>query len=136
MNTDFKIHFDGQRRQIDASVLIYNLIHIFSIIQELNGELNTNKKIDMKIRALEKSGFLSDDERISTIAAKLNIVKVSFDHKLKWEFIFKGNKISAKSDDPVFQERIDKGESYAKGDVLEVELAIKQKYEYEPEVNY
>jgi hypothetical protein len=76
-----------------------------------------------------KSEEVSDDERITTVAARLNIVKVSFDSKLKWEFIFKGNKISAKSDDPVFQDRIDKGEAFCKGDVLEVELSIKQKFD-------
>jgi hypothetical protein len=80
-----------------------------------------------------KSEEIADDERITITAARLNIVKVSFDSKLKWEFIFKGNKISAKSDDPIFQERIDRGESFAKGDILEVELAIKQKFD--PTVN-
>jgi uncharacterized membrane protein YuzA (DUF378 family) len=80
-----------------------------------------------------KSEEVSDGERVVIVAARLNIVKVSFDSKLKWEFIFKGNKISAKANDPVFQEQVDKGEAFAKGDVLEVELEIKQKFD--PTVN-
>ena len=264
MNTDFKIRFDGQQHQIDANVLISNLMHTSSIIQELNKELNTGKKIDIKIKALEKGSFLihidlvettldsirnlltrenvetagiiiaslvgliqlrkflkgkkekstkeegskvkienengdiiyienftysvyekntiikdalsqsfeslendcsitgyeitdskenplvriekdefeylsvksevtNEDERIQTVSARLNIVRPSFDKKLKWDFIYKGNKISVKSDDPVFQERIDNGEAFAKGDVLEVELTIKQKFD--PTIN-
>lgn len=260
MQSDFKIKFDGEQHQIDANVLINNLIHTTSIIQEINRELNTGKKIDVKIKALEKGSFLIhidlietaldslknlltrenvetagaiigglvglielkkflkgkkekartqednkvkienesgqviyienfvsnlyenntivkdalsqsfesiendnsitgyeitdknevpiirvekeefeylslkseeilDDEKITTQSANLNIVKVSFDSKLKWEFYFKGNKITAKVDDPNFQKRIDNGESFAKGDVLEVELVIKQKFD-------
>ena len=264
MNTDFKIRFDGQQHQIDVNILINNLIHTTSIIQELNRELNTGKKIDIKIKALDKESFLihidlvettldslrnlltrdnihtagaiiaslvglielrkflkgkkeksikaenekvrienengdvfyienftysiyekntiikdalsqsfeslendssitgyeitdssgnslvevkkedfeylsvkseeiEEDERIQTSAARLHIVRPSFDKKLKWDFIYKGNKISVKSDDPVFQERIDNGASFSKGDVLEVELTIKQKFD--PTVN-
>ncbi len=260
MNTDFKIKFDGQQHQIDANVLVNNLIHTTTIIQEINSQLNTGKKIEIKIKALEKGSFLIhidlvettldslknlltrenaetagaiigglvglielkkflkgkpeksstvegnkvkiendkgqviyienfvstiyennaivndalsqsfetiendisitgyeitdkneaplvrvekeefefmsskseqvfDDEKVVIQKANLNIVKVSFDSKLKWEFYFKGNKINAKVEDPTFQKRIDNGESFAKGDVLEVEFEIKQKFD-------
>src|SRR5690606_17072105 len=260
MDSEFKIKFDGEQHQIDANVLINNLIHTSTIIQELNRELNTGKKIEIKIKALEKGSFLvhidllatafdnlkdlltrenietgsyliaglvgliklkkelrggeikskedlgskvrikstkgdvivvenfvahiyeknptvkdalsqsfeslenddsitgfeitdkyekpltrvekkefefmavrsekiTDDEKITTKTANLNIVKLSFDKKLKWEFYFKGNRITAKLDDPNFQERIDAGESFSKGDMLEVELEIKQKFD-------
>jgi len=260
LDTDFKIKYDGEQHQIEANVFINHLIHTISIIQELNRELNTGRKIDVKIKALEKGSFLIhiqlietavehlknlltkdnietagaiigglvglielkkflkgrkikskkeqndkirieneygdiimienfvlhvyehnmvvkdalsnsfetldndasitaleitdkkeqtyirvekaefdmlslkseellDDEKIIIQSANLNIVRVSFDQNLKWEFYFKGNKITAKLDDPHFQERIDKGESFAKGDVLEVELETKQKFD-------
>lgn len=260
MDTDFKIKFDGQQHQIDANILINNLIHTTSLIQEINRELNTGKKIDVKIKALEKGSFLIHidlietaldnlknlltrdnietagaiiggivglielkrflsgkkekktevqgdkikienekgevtfienfvyniyernptvrdalsqsfesldndpsitgyeitdknekplisvprddfetlsikseeilkDEKNLTLTAKLNIIKVSFEKKLKWEFYFKGNRITAKLEDPNFQKRIDNGESFAKGDLLEVELRIKQKFD-------
>lgn len=260
MDTDFKIKFDGEQHQIDANTLINNLIHTTSIIQELNRELNSGKKIDIKIKALQKGSFLihidlvettfdtlkniftkdnleiggviisglvglielkkflkgkeikskinegdkvkieneigqiiyienfvnnvyenntiikdalshsfetiendnsitgyeitdgnekalvrvdkedfeylslkseklDKDEKILLQSASLNIVKLSFDNKLKWEFYFKGNKITAKVDDPNFQKRIDNGESFSKGDKLEVEIEIKQKFD-------
>lgn len=260
LTTDFKIKFDGEKHQIDANLLINNLIHTTSIIQELNRNLDSGKKIEIKIKALEKGSFLIhidlietlldglknllskdnletaaaiigsfvglielkkflkgkepkskenignkvkienekgdiiyvdnfvqniyqnntiikdalsqsfetlendnsitgyevtdnnekplvrvekmdfefmslksdeilDGERITTIAATLNIIRISFEDKLKSDFYFKGNKISVKIDDFEFYERIDKGESFAKGDILEVELEIKQIFE-------
>lgn len=260
MDTDFKIKFDGEQHQIEANILINNLIHTTSIIQELNSELNSGKKIEIKIKALEKGSFLihidlvetvfdnlknlltkdnietagfiiagfvglieikkflggseakskeivgekvkienqkgqiiyienfvsniyenntivrdalsqsfealenensitgyeitdknekplirvdkSDFENMAVkselltegeknilVAATLNIVRISFDEKLKSDFYFKGNKISAKINDFDFYQRVDKGESFSKGDVLEVELEIKQIFE-------
>jgi hypothetical protein len=76
-----------------------------------------------------QSEEITDDEKIITQPASLNIVKVSFDEKLKWEFYYMGNKITAKLSDSDFQTRIDNGESFAKGDVLEVELSIRKKYD-------
>lgn len=260
MDTDFKIKFDGEQHQIDANVLINNLIHTTAIIQEINRELHSGKTIDIKIKALQKGSFLihidlvettfdtlknlltrenietagaiiggfvglielkkflkgdeikskseagdkirienekgqvilienfvynvyenntivkdalsqsfetlendssitgyeitdgnekplvrvdredfeflslkseklNKDEKLLTQSASLNIVKLSFDNKLKWEFYFKGNKITAKVEDPNFQKRIDNGESFSKGDMLEVEIEIKQKFD-------
>ncbi len=76
-----------------------------------------------------KSEEILEGEKNIKIAATLNIIRISFDDKLKSDFYFKGNKISVKISDPNFQKRIDNGESFAKGDVLEVELEIKQKFE-------
>ena len=76
-----------------------------------------------------KSEELSEGERVLTEAATLNIVRLSFEEALKWDFYYKGNKISAKIKDPNFYELIDKGESFAKGDILEVELQIVQKWD-------
>ena len=259
-DTNFKLKFDGQLHHIDANVLISSLIHTTSIIQEINRYLDTGKKIEIKVRALEKGSFLvhielletaldsfkslftkenaelaagiitilvglievkkflkgrkpksfepqgdktkivnengdvfiienatiniyeyspivkealaqnfdainndpsitgfeitdktekpiirieredfsdlslkseeiSNDERIIKEAATLNIVRLSFEESLKWEFYYKGNKISARIKDPNFYELINKGESFAKGDVLEVELQINQKWD-------
>lgn len=260
MDTEFKIKFDGEKHQIDANLLVNNLIHTTTIIQELNRNLDSGKKIEIKIKALEKGSFLVhidlietvldglknlltrenvetagavigafvglielkkflkgkepkskensgnkvkienekgeilyvdnfvqniyqnntvikdalsqsfetlendnsitgyeltdkskktlvrveknefeymslksdeilDGEKITTVAATLNIIRISFEDKLKSDFYFKGNKISVKINDPEFYERIDKGESFAKGDILEVELEIKQVFE-------
>jgi len=71
-----------------------------------------------------------DDNRKSIIElTRLNIVRLSFEENLKWDFYYRGNKISAKICDPNFFELIDKGEAFAKGDTLEVELQINQIFE-------
>lgn len=260
IGSDFKIKFDGQPHQVDANVLISSLIHTSTIIQEVNRYLNSGKKIEIKVKALEKGSFLCHIELVETTvdalknlltkenievgaaiigtvvglievkkflkgrkakevkqkgdkteiinkngdvliienatfniyehspvvkdalaqnfdalkndpaitgfeitdknekplvvvdrsefedlsqkseeieegerklieAATVNIVRVSFEENLKWDFYYRGIKISAKIADPSFYELIDKGEAFAKGDVLEIELQINQKFE-------
>ena len=258
--SDFKIKFDGQQHQVDANVLISSLIHTTTVVQEVNRYLNSGKKIELKVKALEKGSFLchielvestvdslrnlltkenialgsaiisgvvglieikkhlkgkksknvthkdskttiensqgefliienatfniyenspvvkdalsqnfdvldndpavtafeitdsqenplirversefsnltkkseeiEEGERKLVEATTLNVLRVSFEESLKWDFYYRGNKISAKIADPSFYELIDKGESFAKGDVLEVELLINQRFE-------
>ncbi|RPH99066.1 MAG: hypothetical protein EHM72_12190 [Calditrichaeota bacterium] len=66
------------------------------------------------------------NKKTITAVAVLNIYKVIFDNKYKWEFYLKGNKISANICDADFFKRIDSGEHFAKGDSMEVELQIEQ----------
>ncbi|MHB8260600.1 MAG: hypothetical protein ACYDCN_05490 [Bacteroidia bacterium] len=260
VGNDFKIKFDGQQHQVDANVLVSSLIHTTTIVQEVNTYLNSGKKIEIKVKALEKGSFLCHIELIETTldslknlltkdnievgaaiigtvvgliqikkflkgkkakevtiegdktkiinkdgnvliienatfniyehnltikdalaqnfdalnndpaitgfeitdknekplvrvdksefvdlsqkseemeegerklveAATVNIVRVSFEENLKWDFYYRGIKIAAKIADPSFYELIDKGEAFAKGDVLEVELQINQKFD-------
>lgn len=261
MENNFKLKFDGQLHQIDANVLVSSLIHTTSIIQEANKYLDTGKKIEIKIKALEKGSFMVNielvesaleslkslftkdnieyasaiitilggvisvkkflkgrdvksqkptgnnrttitnvdgdvlivensviniyqsspivrealsqsfealendgsvegfeimdhnekpivrvdrndfeymsvlseeinaDEKIVTEAATVYILRLSFEDSLKWDLYFKGNKISAKIKDPNFYELIDKGEPFAKGDILEVELQTTKKFD-------
>ena len=259
-SNNFKIKFDGQTHQVDAQVLISSLVHTTTIIQELNRHLDSGKKIEIKVKALEKGSFLihlelletaleslktmftkeniivvsalitglvaliqlkkhlkgkppkevksensttiiingdgnhlsidsniyqiynnnivindalsqnfdtidqdpaisafeitdnkekpyvrversdfkdlsqkteiiDENKKTSIVNARLNIVRLSFEEGLKWDFYYHGNKISAKIADPNFQEPIDNGESFAKGDILEVELQINQIYD-------
>lgn len=260
VGNDFKIKFDGQQHQVDSNVLVSSLIHTTTIVQEVNKYLNSGKKIEIKVKALEKGSFLchielvettldtlknlltkdnievgaaivgtvvglielkkflkgkkakefqqlgdktkivnkdgnvivienatfniyehspvvkdalaqnfdalnndpaitgfeitdknekplvrvektefvdlsqkseevEDGERKIVEAATVNIVRVSFEENLKWDFYYRGIKISAKIADPSFYELIDKGEAFAKGDVLEVELQINQRFD-------
>lgn len=55
------------------------------------------------------------------------IVKPSFDPKLKWDVLYKGNRIPVWMRDRDFQGRIEGGERFAKGDILAVDLKIHQK---------
>lgn len=259
-SNQFKLKFDGQLNQIDANTLINSLIHMTNVIQEINIELHSGKKIEIKIKALERGSFLVHVELIETLVdhitniftkenietvsyivltlvgllqlkkhlrgkkeksikkdgdfvsiennegniitvkeltyhiyssnstvndaisqnfetinsdpniaafevtdveekpliriekdefesisikseiiednvrtivenASLNIIKLSFEDKYKWEFYYKGNKISAKVNDVEFNDLIDKGKSFAKGDKLEVELQVIQIFE-------
>jgi hypothetical protein len=76
-----------------------------------------------------KSEELSEGERIVKEAASLNIVRLSFEDFLKWEFYYRGNRITAKIKDPNFQQLINNGEMFAKGDMLEVELQVTQRWD-------
>ncbi|MDD2798197.1 MAG: hypothetical protein PHV20_06345 [Bacteroidales bacterium] len=259
-DNNFKLKFDGQLHQIDANVLISSLVHTSSIIQEINRFLDPGKRIEIKVKALDKGSFLVhlelletaldalkslftreslelgaeiiaslvglikikkflkgkspksidsnedkttitnengdiliienvifniyenspiikdaisqnfdainndpsitgfeitdkeenpiirveredftdlslkseevlNDERILKEAATLHIVRLSFEELLKWEFYYKGNKIAARIKDPDFYKLIDKGEAFSKGDILEVELQVNQKWD-------
>lgn len=66
LSNDFKIKFDGQQHQVDANVLISSLIHTTTIVQEVNRFLNSGKKIEIKVKALEKGSFLCHIELVET----------------------------------------------------------------------
>ncbi len=58
MNTnDFKIVFEQENHDVDVETLISCLMRTSNIIQEVNRSLDTNKKIEVKIKALEKGSF-------------------------------------------------------------------------------
>lgn len=85
-------------------------------------------RVDFKDLSL-KSEQIDDNKKSIIELTRLNIVRLSFEENLKWDFYYRGNKISAKISDPNFYELIDKGEAFAKGDTLEVELQINQLFE-------
>ncbi|MDP3112102.1 MAG: hypothetical protein Q8M71_08380 [Thermodesulfovibrionales bacterium] len=60
---------------------------------------------------------------------KLSVYKIVFDNKSKWEFYYRGNKIPAKILDNDFNNRAISGESFANGDMLEVELRINRVFD-------
>jgi hypothetical protein len=55
---DLKIRFDGDSHQIDANTLINSLLHFTNITQEVNRELATDRKIEIKVNALKEGSFL------------------------------------------------------------------------------
>jgi hypothetical protein len=74
--------------------------------------------------------LLGGDKRGLIVRTRLSIVKLSFEPKLKWEFVYNGIKIAALIDDPGFYARVDaRRESFAKGDVLDVDVRIQQEYD-------
>ena len=73
-SNSFKIKFDGQTNQVDANVLINSLLHTTTVIQELNKYLDANKKIEIKVNALEKGSFLIHLELLETALESLRTV--------------------------------------------------------------
>ena len=76
-----------------------------------------------------KSEEINEDERIVVEMTVLNIVRASFKDNLKWEFYYRGMKISASLADESFIEEINRGRAFAKGDSLNVQLQITQKWD-------
>lgn len=61
------IKFEGQEHQIDANTLINTLTHYNLILNEINNVLGEGeKKIELKINALEKGSFIVDISVIGT----------------------------------------------------------------------
>lgn len=67
-----------------------------------------------------------ENVKILTQPVTLHIRKLVWDKARKWDFLLRGIKISAFIRDDAFFHQIDKGEKFAKGDCLEVELEIRQ----------
>jgi len=72
--------------------------------------------------------YREDNKKVITELVSLNVNKVCFEKGSKWQFYYKGNKITAGIKDTTFFEKIDKGEKFSKGDSLEVELEIHQEF--------
>lgn len=92
-------------------------------------ELFKAKKEEFK----ELSEFIqpgnTEDKKIVIEFTRLTVFKVVFEHKYKWDFYYKGTKIGVKITDKDFFEKINKGETFSKGDILEVDLQINQEYD-------
>ncbi|MGV4530489.1 hypothetical protein [Ornithobacterium rhinotracheale] len=70
-NTDFKIVFDSDNHEVDVETLVGCLMHTSNIIQEVNRSLETDKKIEIKIKALEKGSFEVHIELVEKLIASL-----------------------------------------------------------------
>lgn len=67
LKDDFKVSFEGDQNQVDANTFVNYLIHLNTIIQEVNREVAPDRKIRVKIKALEKGSFVVDIELQSFI---------------------------------------------------------------------
>ncbi len=70
-SNDFKIVFQQENHDVDVETLISCLMRTSNIIQEVNRNLDTNKKIEVKIKALEKGSFEIHIELIEKIIQSL-----------------------------------------------------------------
>lgn len=76
---DFKIKFGTSSNDIDIETLISSLLNTSNIIQEVNRELGTEKKIEVKIKALEKGSFEIHIELVESVLSSLfSDAKISY----------------------------------------------------------
>lgn len=98
----------------------------FEVFRKGNEKIIDVDKEDYDRLAI-KQQIDTENSRKLVEAAELHIYKVVFDKTdRKWEFYYKGNRISANITDEDFFKLIDKGEPFAKGDQLRVDLQINQ----------
>ena len=60
---------------------------------------------------------------------KILIIRPSFDKDLKWDFVFEGQKLSAKMEDKAMIHIINQGEEFSKGDFMLVDLEVIKFYD-------
>lgn len=100
----------------------------FSVKRKDESIINVDRKDYARLAI--KQQFESENSRTIIESATLFIYKVVFDKTdRKWEFYFNGNRISANISDDYFYKRIDKGESFSKGDQLKVDLQVNQVFD-------
>lgn len=77
------------------------------------------------LAATEVITSTSEQTKTETKRVTLHILKIVWDSKRKWEFLFEGRKISAFIKDQEFFQRIEAGsEKFSKGDTLSVDMEI------------
>lgn len=96
-------------------------------------EIPRNEFLDLSV--FEDEPINEKTEKLKTITDAI-ITTFSFDWglKKKWTFYYEGNKIPIKIIDEDFLKAIEKGESFAKGDALLVDLEIKQEFNVDANV--
>lgn len=129
----FNLYFENPRAQDAVNQTFKTLskdetVTDFAVLDKKNNPLFEANREDFK--ALSESVTIEDAKKEVSEITSLYIIKPSFDSELTWSFMHRGYKISAYVKDPEFLGRIDKGEPFAKGDVLEVELKIEQEFNY------
>ena len=91
-----------------------------------------------KIFGAKRSEFVSlsksspapeKDLKIKEKEATLTIFKVVFEGGYKWQFYYQGNKINATIIDSDFWDRINRGQTFSKGDTLIANLEITQVFD-------
>jgi hypothetical protein len=58
LQNEFKLKFDGELNEVDASTLGYSLLNITTLIQEVNQEVGGGQKIEIKVKATQPGSFL------------------------------------------------------------------------------
>lgn len=98
------------------------------ILDKNNQELFVAHKEEFrKLSEFVQPGGAQNEKTIIEYA-RLALIDPGYDNPLRWCFYYKGDKISAEVLDDDILLGIVQGESFAKGDILEADLQIKQEY--------
>ena len=92
-----------------------------------NGRVSSTIRIEREdFKTLSRQNeILVEDSDIAIIpGTRLTVFKIVFHDKYKWQFYYKGIKISARINDERFFKQIDEGKKFSKGDTLICELQI------------
>lgn len=68
---NMKIVFNGETGQIDANTLIVALGHFQNIVSEANKELGAEKRVELKVNAIEKGSFVIDVSVVESLIKQL-----------------------------------------------------------------
>ena len=58
LENDFKLKFEGDLNEVDASTLGYSLLNITTLVQEVNQDAAPDRKIEIKVKANQPGSFL------------------------------------------------------------------------------
>lgn len=100
----------------DKSVHFFEILDDRTLLFEVDG--------DEFSRLGKKMPRTLPEKQSETESIHLNIIRPSFDPALVSDFVYRGIRIPATITDPGFWERVDRGERFAKGDILFVDLEI------------
>lgn len=102
-------------------------IESFEFQSARNKRLFYSPQQDFESMSVKVINEISEENiKIVEELAILHIFKLVWDKNRKWEFYYRGIKISAFINDELFFKQIDRGENFAKGDSLEVDLQTRK----------
>lgn len=100
-----------------------NTIDYFSASQNFTQDLFKVEKSDFE-RLSDPETEVGNNEYVTSESARLSLLRLGFDRRMKSDFKWKDNSISAKIEDESFWDKIENGASFSKGDTLEVKLEM------------
>jgi hypothetical protein len=130
----YKLYFDNARGQKSVQDILNAVegnksVEDFSLLDDKDEPLFEVNRKELP-QLIAPISIESDTQRSKTVRVLLNILALDWQvTKNKWRFIFQGNKILAKIEDPEFANKVKNGERFANGDALEVDLEIEQEFD-------
>lgn len=152
INGDIIVVTNSENITINVSRQVYEISKSNSIIDtaltksfeaiEKDESISGVKMIDSNKNVIYKAGrntitslSKTSEEFTSTSTTEviskepLSVVKIVFEPGYKWQFYFRGHKISADIKDDTYMEKINKGQRFSKGDTIIADLEIHKEFD-------